>query len=85
MPHEADMKLETWMNFFDSWTLNKVGHIDLTPCLEIPRPKHFYVRLSILQGIKPSSDVHANTNASLRTTDYWKELASVMSTNKKIG
>ena len=31
MPHEADMKFETWMNFFDSWTLNKIGHIDHTP------------------------------------------------------
>jgi MoaA/NifB/PqqE/SkfB family radical SAM enzyme len=84
MPHEADMQLETWQNFFDSWTLNKVGHIDHTPVFGDPLASNtFMLSLEHIARFKPSIDVHANTNASLRTTDYWKELASVMSFNKE--
>jgi len=84
MPHEADMNFETWKNFFDKWILDRVGHIDHTPVFGDPLASNTFISsLEYIAQLKPSINVHANTNASLRTTDYWKELASVMSFNKE--
>ena len=75
---------ETWKNFFDKWTLDRVGHIDHTPVFGDPLASNTFISsLEYIARLKPSINVHANTNASLRTTDYWKELASVMSFNKE--
>ena len=84
MPHEADMNFETWKNFFDKWTLDRVGHIDHTPVFGDPLASNTFISsLEYIARLKPSINVHANTNASLRTTDYWKQLANVMSFNKE--
>jgi len=84
MPFEADMKFETWVSMFDSWTLSKVHKIDHTPVFGDPLASNIFLdTVEWIAKKNPNITVSANTNASLRTPDYWRELGKILSFNKE--
>ena len=81
MPHEADMNFETWERMFDKWSAN-VYRIDLHVFGD-PRPTYFLDTVEWIAKKNPKIIVMAHTNASLRTSDYWKELGKILKFNNE--
>tara|TARA_B100001094_G_scaffold47222_1_gene42438 strand:+ start:1475 stop:2578 length:1104 start_codon:yes stop_codon:yes gene_type:complete len=84
MPFEADMKFETWEKMFDKWSLSKVYRIDHTPVFGDPLASSIFLdTVEWIAKKNPKIIVSANTNASLRTPNYWKDLGKLMSFNEE--
>ena len=84
MPFEADMKFETWERMFDDWSLANIYRIDHTPVFGDPLASNIFLdSVEFIIKKNPNIIVSANTNASLRTPDYWRELGKLMKFNKE--